>query len=111
MAQINDILKSDLTKGLALGIGVAMLLPVAITTFAPVLRPAARGAIKSGMLAYERGREMLSEFGETIEDLVAETQAELQAERMAAETEVDPEVDAGDDPAAAASDADSDKAA
>lgn len=72
----------DVTKGLALGIGVAMLIPVAYRVIAPVLKPVARSAVKSGILAIEKGREMLAETSEKVEDLVAETQADMRAQRM-----------------------------
>ena len=69
------------SKGLALGIGVAILIPVAMTTLAPRVKPAARTAVKSGLRTVEKGREALAGTIEMVEDLVAETQAEMRAER------------------------------
>jgi hypothetical protein len=83
MASLDDMFRSDLGKGIALGIGAALLVPVAATVLAPVLKPAARTALKAGMLAFERGRETFAELGEMMEDMVAETQAELRAAREA----------------------------
>ena len=51
MALPNRVFESDLTKGLALGVGLALLIPVAFTTLAPVLRPVARDAMKAGYRA------------------------------------------------------------
>ena len=59
----------DLLKGAALGVGVAILVPV--------IRPMARSALKAGIWAYEKGRETFEEFGETVEDIVAEVEEEL----------------------------------
>lgn len=67
----------DLIKGAALGIGVALLVPVALVALAPVVRPFARNALKAGLLVYEKGRETLEELGETFEDVMAEVEEEL----------------------------------
>ncbi|MEA3413283.1 MAG: DUF5132 domain-containing protein [Pseudomonadota bacterium] len=67
----------DLMKGVALGVGVAVLVPVAIAALAPVVKPLARSALKAGIRAYEIGRERIEEFGETVEDIVAEVEEEL----------------------------------
>lgn len=67
----------DLIKGAALGIGVALLVPVAMVALAPVLKPLARSALKTGMLAYEKGREAVEELGETLDDVRAEVEEEL----------------------------------
>lgn len=84
MADLGDLLKSDLAKGLALGLGVV----AAGVVLAPALRPAARAAVKTGILLFEKGREWAAEAGETFEDLVAEVRAEL-AEQAAAAEEFD----------------------
>jgi hypothetical protein len=67
----------DFIKGAALGLGVAILVPVAVAVLMPVIRPMARSALKAGILAYEKGRETLAEFGETVDDIVAEVEEEL----------------------------------
>lgn len=82
---------NDLAKGVALGIGAALLIPVAATSLAPILRPLAREAIKAGVRTVELGREKMAEAGELIEDVIAETQAELQAEHMARQAAEDTE--------------------
>ena len=82
MAETNDI-----TKGVAIGVGLALLVPVALSALAPTLKPAARIALKTGIRAMEKGREMLAETTEMVEDIVAETEQELRNERMAAATD------------------------
>jgi len=79
----------DVTKGVAFGIGVAILIPVAFRALAPVLKPVARSAVKNGILVIEKGREIMAETSEKIEDLVAETQEEMRAKRMTTEEDID----------------------
>jgi hypothetical protein len=73
---------NSFAKGIALGVGVALLVPIAAVTLAPVIRPVARNALKAGALTIERGREFLAETTEMVEDIVAETRAELRAEHL-----------------------------
>lgn len=68
---------SETAKGLAIGVGVALLAPVVVTSLLGASRPLARAAIKSGLILYEKGREAAAEFSEVVEDLVAEARAEL----------------------------------
>jgi hypothetical protein len=67
----------DFIKGFALGIGVAIAVPIVavavLTGGRPLARAASRGA---GMLA-DKAREAAAETGEIIEDLIAESRAGL----------------------------------
>jgi hypothetical protein len=81
MPQLDDLAKNDLARGIAIGIGAAVLIPVAAIALAPYLKPAARTALKLGILALEKVREAAAELGETIEDVSAEVQDELRAAR------------------------------
>jgi hypothetical protein len=84
MSVIDNLLKGDTGKGIAIGIGVAVLAPVAIAVLSGAARPATRAALKSGILLYEKGREKVAEFGEIIEDLTAEARAEMEQSHVAA---------------------------
>jgi hypothetical protein len=87
----------DLIKGAALGVGLALLVPVAIMALAPVVKPLARSAVRGGLLAYEKGREALEEIGESMEDLKAEIEAEMsQARNVGDETAADADAKSGD---------------
>ncbi len=93
MPSIGDIIKSDIAKGMALGAGAALVALGALPNVMKSTRPLARVALKSGLLFYERGREVVAEAQETFEDLVAEVKAELaeeskKAAAAAAEAEV-----------------------
>lgn len=83
MPTIEDIIKSDTARGVALGVGAALVAVAAIPAILTASRPLARVAIKSGILLLEKGREAMAEAGEDFEDLVAEVKAELAAERAA----------------------------
>jgi hypothetical protein len=77
MSIIDNLFKGDTGKGLAIGLGAAILAPVAFAILSGAGRPVARAAIKSGILLFEKGREKAAEFGEVMEDLAAEARAEI----------------------------------
>ncbi|HYE36873.1 DUF5132 domain-containing protein [Methylocaldum sp.] len=81
MAGLGDFFENGVAKGVVIGLGVV----AAGVILAPALRPAARAAVKSGILLFEKGREWAAEAGETLEDLVAEVRAELAEQAAAAE--------------------------
>ncbi|MDP2903453.1 MAG: DUF5132 domain-containing protein [Methylovulum sp.] len=84
MIKIDDFIKGGTPLGIAIGIG-ATVLATAVMPVLPVLvkaiRPTARAAIKSGLLLAERGREIIAEAGEELEDILAEAKADLQREK------------------------------
>ena len=92
---IEDFFKSDVGKGLALGIGAAILAPVILPMVAQAARPLARAAIKSGIILYGKGREAIAELGEVVEDLMAEAQVEME-EGVEAEETMEPTVEAAE---------------
>ncbi len=73
----------DLMKGIALGLGAAVLVPVVITAVAPVVRSLARSAFKAGVMAYEKGLETTERVHEAMDDVVAEVEDELAEARVA----------------------------
>ena len=89
MPNIEDIIKNDTAKGVALGIGAALVAVTAIPAIVIAGRPLARMALKSGLLLLEKGREAMAEAREDMEDLVAEVKAELAAERSEVTAAVD----------------------
>jgi hypothetical protein len=72
MAQNNDLF-----RGMAIGAGAAILVPVVIAALVPIVKPLARSAMKTGILAYEKLRESFDELGESVEDMVAEVEEEM----------------------------------
>lgn len=70
MALLGDLFKVNPLTGFAIGVGAVLLAP----TIGPMLRPAAKGIIKAGILAYQG----LAELGETASDLVAEARADIE---------------------------------
>ena len=98
MSQMEDLAKSDLTRGIAIGLGAAVLIPIAAVVLAPYLKPAARTALKLGILGLEKAREAAASLAETLEDVNAEVQDELRAARAArhaASEPADPSISPG----------------
>ncbi len=73
MAVLEAVLNIKAAKGVAVGVG---LVAVGLLLL-PAWRPVTRGAIKGGILAFEKSRECWVRAGESLEDLVAEVRAEL----------------------------------
>ena len=71
MALFDDLLKGNPLTGIAIGIGAYLLAP----TIGQLLRPAAKAAIKGGILAYQG----LAQLGEMGSDVVAEARSELES--------------------------------
>jgi hypothetical protein len=99
MAQIqwSELLKNESVRNAAIGLGLAVAVPVAVSVIAPLIRPLARSTIKTGLVAYEKGRETVAELGELMDDLVAEVREELRIEREAVEGTLDQGVAAEDE--------------
>ncbi len=71
-----------LGTGLAIGLGVLILAPVVAPAVGAVVRPMAKATIKSGMILFEKARELIAEAKESLEDLAAEAHAELAQQRQ-----------------------------
>jgi hypothetical protein len=95
MVLFDDVLKGSIVTGLAMGIGAAILAPVVIPVLASVAKPLAKAAIKGGLMIYEKGREVVAEAGEVVEDLVAEAKAEMAEGQKEAAPVATPEGGAG----------------
>ena len=84
MPDIEDVVE-DLG---APGIAAIVLLPVLVPVAAGKIgKPLAKATIKGGIVLYEKGKGVIAEVGETLEDIVAEAKAEL-AESQAERAEV-----------------------
>ncbi len=88
MALFNNLLKSELVVGIAIGAAAVALAPVVLPAVATAARPLARTAIKTGIILFEQGREVLAEGGEFLDDLIAEARAELEQEALQEEITV-----------------------
>lgn len=81
MPTIDQLLKNDFARGVALGVSAAVVAVAAIPIIITASKPLARVAVKSSLLVLEKGREAVAVAEEHFEDLVAEVKAELVAER------------------------------
>ncbi|WP_333875746.1 DUF5132 domain-containing protein [Methylobacter sp.] len=88
--KIDDFTKTGTPLGIAIGIGATVLATAvipALPALARAARPTIRAAIKSGILLAEKGRELMSETSEELEDIFAEARAELLSESEIDQTE------------------------
>jgi len=69
-----------LVTALAAGIIGSLVAPLVYPALARNARPVTRKAMKAGIAAFERGRELAAEFGERASDVVAEARAEYDEE-------------------------------
>jgi hypothetical protein len=76
MALADDVKKNAL-PGVMIGLGAALLAPALLPALATVARPLAKGAIKGGLVALQKGRERFAVAGELFDDLLAEARDEL----------------------------------
>ncbi len=64
-------------RAMAIGLGALVVTPVVL----PLLKPAAKATVKTGVILYEKTKGTLAEAGEMMADLVAEAKAEVIAEQ------------------------------
>lgn len=81
----------DMMKGLAVGVGVGLLAPVVFPALGRAMKPTVNAAIRAGVVAWDRGRETLAEFGEYAEDMAAEVRAQHPAAPSAPPPEAEQE--------------------
>lgn len=83
MSNFEKLFQNDSSRGVAIGAGAVLIGLAAIPALIMAGRPIARVAIKSGILALERGREAMAIASESLDDLVAEVRSELVMEHRA----------------------------
>lgn len=79
-----NFFKSNVVTGLAAGVGATLLAPVLLPILANIAKPLTKAAIKAGIVCYEKGVESVAEFGEVMDDLVAEARSEMGSEAVPA---------------------------
>jgi hypothetical protein len=72
-------------SGIVIGVGAALLLPVAGRVIAGLGRPLLKESMKGGLYLVDKGKVIVAETRETLEDLSAEARAELASSKKAAE--------------------------
>ena len=70
-----------LATALMAGLVGGLLAPLVYPALARNARPLSRKAMKAGIAAFERGREIAAEWGEHASDLMAEARAEYDEEQ------------------------------
>lgn len=75
-SRVNELMANPNAKALVIGATA-----VAVTPFVlPLVKPALKATIKTGVTAFEKARIAIAETGEAIADVAAEARAEVQAE-------------------------------
>ena len=82
MPDFEDIVEDLGVPGIAAIVMLPVLIPVAA---GKVGKPLAKATIKGGIVLYEKGKGVIAEVGESLEDLIAEAKAELAEQAEAAE--------------------------
>jgi hypothetical protein len=78
MGLLDDGLKKNVLLGLAVGLGTSVVAPFVVPILTVTARAFFKATIKSGLLLYEKGKEIAAEAAELVEDTVAEAKAELE---------------------------------
>ncbi len=78
--------KADLWTGFAIGVGL-LVAPVVLPMITAGARPIMKAVMRGGLMIYEKGRELMSEAVEIVEDLAAEAKSEVAAELAAVKKE------------------------
>lgn len=85
MHSFEEVVVKDEGRNVIIGIGIGLastaILKGIVPMFAGVGRPLAKATIKSGLAAYDRGREAWAHFAEVVEDLAVEARSELEGSR------------------------------
>jgi hypothetical protein len=88
MALFDDALQgfgNSWISNVLVGVGIALVAPMVVPALAEGMRPLAKTVLKGGLIAYDKGAEILAEASEQLSDLVAEVRSEIHTTRVAAE--------------------------
>ena len=80
---LNFLRGGSTASGIAVGLGAAVLLPVAARLVVGVGKPLVKETIKGGMYLTEKGRVLFADTWETVEDLTAEAKSEFSESKKA----------------------------
>ncbi|NEO97937.1 MAG: DUF5132 domain-containing protein [Symploca sp. SIO2E9] len=80
---LDDLFEDFGLPGLIIGVGAVLLAPIVGPALAKVGKPAAKAAMKTGIVFYEKSKVVVSEASEAFQDLLVESKAELAGEAAA----------------------------
>lgn len=66
--------------GVAIGLGTIIAIPLILPPLVKVGKPVVKAVIKTGIIAYEKGKDIWGNTSEILDDLIAESKAELAEE-------------------------------
>lgn len=82
---LNFFRSGSFGSGIVLGVGAALLLPVAGRVIAGIGKPVLKESVKGGLYLTDRGKTLFAHTRETFEDLTAEARSELSSAKKTAE--------------------------
>lgn len=97
MGLLDNITKNKVLTGLAVGVGASIILPRLLPVVVEAAKPLMKGLMKSGLLCFEKGKEVMTEVGEATEDMWAEVKAEMEEEHLSSMAGATMTVDEEDD--------------
>lgn len=78
MGLLEEAAKRNIATGLIVGLGAYFILPRLFPGLSDTAKPLVKGMMKSGILCFEKGKEVFEEIRENTEDLWAEVKAEME---------------------------------
>lgn len=72
-----NLSSGSMGTNLLVGAGAALLAPIVMPLVGGLLKTVTKGVIKTGLLAYEGGKEVVASTTATFQDITAEAKAEL----------------------------------
>lgn len=83
MGLLEDVAKKNIATGLIVGLGAYFILPRLLPGLSETAKPIVKGVMKSGILCFEKSKEIFEEIRENTEDLWAEVKAEMEEKHSA----------------------------
>ncbi|MGP1387216.1 MAG: DUF5132 domain-containing protein [Thainema sp.] len=74
-AHVAELANNPNTKALVIGVTAVAITPIVL----PLVKPALKATIKSGVTLYEKAKIAIAETGEVLADVAAEARAEVHA--------------------------------
>ncbi|MEO1146810.1 MAG: DUF5132 domain-containing protein [Cyanobacteria bacterium J06638_22] len=74
--RVAELASTPNAKALVIGVAAVAVTPIVL----PMVKPALKATIKSGVTLYEKAKIAIAETGEALADIAAEAKAEVQAD-------------------------------
>ncbi len=82
MFKLAKLIKGGNVQTLAIGVGIAVIAPLALSMANGTLRPLARSLVKTGLQLGSQVKAVTAEARESFDDMIAEVQDEISTEQQ-----------------------------